>query len=92
MVMQEHYFDSDYNTWPSAIDWTAAVAGTIVTGVLTTLSKSSASTATVMSDDWKAKENFISSFYSQVVGSYFGQDVISIRGQVRRLSHTQLYD
>ncbi|CAM1504748.1 Fc.00g023390.m01.CDS01 [Cosmosporella sp. VM-42] len=81
MVLQNQYFDSDYGTWPSSIDWTAAVAGTVVSGMLTTLSKSLASTDLGGLSNWKAKENLISSFYAQVVGSYFGQDVLSIRGQ-----------
>ncbi|KAF7561363.1 hypothetical protein G7046_g2781 [Stylonectria norvegica] len=81
VVLQEHYFESDFGTWPSAIDWTAAVAETIVSGMLTTLSKSLVSMDLGGIDNWKAKENLISSFYAQIVGSYFGQDVLSIRGQ-----------
>lgn len=82
VVLQEHYFDTDYATWPSSIDWTAAVVGTIVSGTLTTLSKSLAEIE-LSSSDWKAKENFISSYFAQIVGSYYGQDVLSLRGEVR---------
>ncbi|KAK7431243.1 hypothetical protein QQZ08_002284 [Neonectria magnoliae] len=80
-VLQDQYFQPDYATWPSAIDWTAAVAGTVIAGMLTTLSKSLASIELTSGTDWKAKENLISSYYAQLVGSYFGQDVLSIRGQ-----------
>lgn len=81
-VLQEEYYSSDYGTWPTAIDWTAAVAQTLVTGSLTTLSKSLDTLDLGGVTEWKAKENLISTFYAQVVGSYFGQDVLSIRGQV----------
>lgn len=89
-VLQEEYYSSDYGTWPSAIDWTAAVAQTLVTGSLTTLSKSLNSLDLGGFTDWKAKENLISSFYAQVVGSYFGQDVLSIRAQVNPATATNL--
>ena len=82
LVLQEEYYSTDYGTWPTAIDWTAAVAQTLVTGALTTLSKSLGAVDIGRFDDWEAKENLISSFYDQVVGSYFGQDILSIRGQV----------
>ncbi|KAI5467528.1 glycosyl hydrolase family 76-domain-containing protein [Mariannaea sp. PMI_226] len=84
VVMQDHYFVSDYSTWPTAIDWTSAVTGTVITGLLTTLSKSSVSIALSGSGDsssWKAKENLISSYYGQVVSSYYGQDILSLRGE-----------
>ncbi|RTE79689.1 hypothetical protein BHE90_005813 [Fusarium euwallaceae] len=80
-VLQDHFFEPDYATWPSAIDWTAAFAGTAVAGMLTTLSKSINSVDLDGINDWRVKENVISTFYAQLVGSYFGQDVLSIRGQ-----------
>ncbi|KAH7156484.1 hypothetical protein EDB81DRAFT_787192 [Dactylonectria macrodidyma] len=80
-VLQDQYFHPDYATWPSAIDWTAAVVGTVVAGTLTTLSKFLPSIKLGDSSDWTAKENFISFYYAQLVGSYYGQDVLSIRGQ-----------
>lgn len=82
VVMQDQYFVSDYSTWPAAIDWTAALAGTVITGLLTTLSKTLVSARQGGSNDWKAKENLISSYYAQLVSSYYGQDVLSLRGQV----------
>lgn len=85
-VLQREYFDTSFGTWPDAIDWTAAVAETVMTGMLTTLTKS---LSTIEFDGdwegnerWKAIENLISSYYAQVVASYFGQDILSIRGQV----------
>lgn len=81
-ALQDHFFQPDYATWPSAIDWTAAVAGTVVAGMLTTLSKAIDTVDLAGVKDWKVKENIISTFYAQLVGSYFGQDVLSLRGQV----------
>ncbi|KAF4447427.1 hypothetical protein F53441_9038 [Fusarium austroafricanum] len=80
-ALQDQFFEPDYATWPSAIDWTAAVAGTVVAGMLTTLSKAIDTVDLAGIDDWRVKENIISTFYAQLVGSYFGQDVLSIRGQ-----------
>lgn len=82
LVLQQEYFDLDYSTWPSAIDWTAAVAETVVSGALTTLSESLDLLGELIPSDWKAKENLISWFYAQVVASYYGQDILSIRGEV----------
>jgi hypothetical protein len=81
-ALQDHFFQPDYATWPSAIDWTAAVAGTVIAGMLTTLSKAIDTVDLAGIKDWKVKENIISTFYAQLVGSYFGQDVLSLRGQV----------
>ncbi|KAF4984745.1 hypothetical protein FZEAL_106 [Fusarium zealandicum] len=81
VVLQDQYFQPDYATWPSAIDWTGAFAGTVVAGMLTTLSKAIDTVDLDGINDWRVKENLISSFYAQLVGSYFGQDVLSIRGQ-----------
>lgn len=82
VVLQRDYFDPDYGTWPEAIDWTAAVAGTIMTGMLTTLTKALGYIELGGLNDWKARENLISSFYAQTVSSYFSQDILSIRGEV----------
>lgn len=82
VVLQRRYFDSDYGTWPEAIDWTAAVAGTVMTGMLTTLTRTLGSVDLGGFIDGKARENLVSSYYAQIVASYFGQDILSIRGQV----------
>lgn len=84
VVLQEHYYEADFGTWPSAIDWTAAVVQTVMTGMLSTLSKSLVSVDLGGFDNWKEKENLISSFYAQVINYYFAQDVLSIRGQVKQ--------
>lgn len=81
VVLQRDYFDTDWGTWPEAIDWTAAVAGTVVMGMLTTLTRSLGSVDLDGVNDEKAVENLVSSYYAQVVYSYFSQDILSIRGQ-----------
>lgn len=83
-TLQDTFFEPDYATWPSAIDWTAAVAGTVVAGMLATLSKAINTVDLAGIDDWRVKENIISTFYAQLVGSYFGQDVLSLRGEVSK--------
>uniref|UniRef100_A0A8H7NMQ6 Glycosyl hydrolase n=1 Tax=Bionectria ochroleuca TaxID=29856 RepID=A0A8H7NMQ6_BIOOC len=80
-VLQQVYFDSEAGTWPLANDWTAAVHETVMAGTLTTLTKALGSIHLSPFNDWTAKENLISFYYSQLVGSYFGQDILSIRGE-----------
>jgi hypothetical protein len=80
-VLQRDYFDPDYGSWPSAIDWTGAVVETVVSGTLTTLSKSLDAFDSSTKHDWKAKENLVSFYFAQVVNSFFGQDILSIRSE-----------
>lgn len=81
VVLQRDYFDTDWGTWPDAIDWTAAVAGTIVTGMLTTLTKFLGAVDLEGVNDEKRVENLISSYYAQIISWYFGQDILAIRGE-----------
>lgn len=81
VVLQRDYFDTDWGAWPEAIDWTAAVAGTVVTGMLTTLTRTLGAVDLDGANDEKAVENLVSSYYAQVVSWYFGQDILSIRAQ-----------
>jgi hypothetical protein len=78
-VLQTDYFDANFGTWPAAIDWTGAVVETIISGTLTTLTKS---LPNLGSGTWKEKENLVSFYFAQVINSFFGQDVLSIRGEV----------
>ena len=81
-VLQKNYFDIDYGTWTTAIDWTAAVVGTVVAGMLSTLSTSLTEYDIGGVADFKGIETIVSTYYSQVIMSYFNQDVLAIRGQV----------
>ncbi|QPG95078.1 hypothetical protein C2857_007591 [Epichloe festucae Fl1] len=78
-VLQNTYFDSVNGTWPKSIDWTGAVVGTIISGTLSTLTKSPES---VQRDrDWNQKEQLISSIFAQVAHSFFGQNAVAILGE-----------
>ncbi|PNY27997.1 Uncharacterized protein TCAP_02066 [Tolypocladium capitatum] len=80
-VLQDSYFVAVNGTWPSSIDWTGAVVETVVSGMLTTLTRSLSSNNPGSDVDWKQKENLISSVYAQVVHSFFGQDALAIANQ-----------
>jgi len=83
-VMQEEFFEPWIGTWPTAIDWTAAVMGTHVIAAIESLSGSLEILPSKLldpKDDRFYKENVISSYFTQVVGFYFGQDALSLRNQ-----------
>jgi len=80
-VMQDAYFQPWLGTWPTAIDWTAAVMGTEVSGALRSLSKALEQPGASRLDDYKSKENLLATYFSQMIGFYFGQDAFSIRNQ-----------
>ncbi|KAK3694585.1 hypothetical protein B0T22DRAFT_74758 [Podospora appendiculata] len=81
-VLQDAYYEAWVGTWPTAIDWTAAVIATHVTGALQSLSEGLEliRAKTDASDYWN-KENTISRYFTQLIGFYFGQDAFSIRNQ-----------
>jgi hypothetical protein len=88
-VLQDVFFQSEVGTWPRAIDWTAAVMQTGLSGMMTTLSQAlEALNLGGGSNSSQAKENLINALFSQVIGSYFGQDALAIRNEV--LAPTQL--
>ncbi|KAK2048158.1 glycosyl hydrolase [Colletotrichum somersetense] len=78
-VMQHDFFASDQGTWPEAIDWTAAVMETMLSGTLTSLSQALAVLDVGGNSDKRAKSNLIDTFFTQLVASYFGQDDVAIR-------------
>lgn len=81
-VMQDDYFAPWLGTWPTAIDWTAAVMGTHVSGALSSISRNldllSDYEATTAAG---AKENLVTLFFSQILSFYFGQDHFAIRNE-----------
>ncbi|OLN81752.1 Mannan endo-1,6-alpha-mannosidase DCW1-like protein 7 [Colletotrichum chlorophyti] len=80
-VMQHDFFSPDQGTWPEAIDWTAAVMETMLSGTLTSLSQALAVLNFGGNHDQGTKRNLIDTFFTQLVASYFGQDDVSIRHQ-----------
>ncbi|KAI1761231.1 glycoside hydrolase family 76 protein [Hypoxylon sp. FL1150] len=82
-VMQTAYFAPWLGTWPDAIDWTAAVTGTHVSGATRTLSEA---VRWINRDrkgpvDWRLKANLVEKYFTQVTASYFGQDAFAIRNE-----------
>lgn len=79
--MQDQYFQPWLGTWPTAIDWTAAVMGTHVSGALSTISRALDLLPGI--DRWAhmGRENTVTLFFSQILGFYFGQDSFAIRNE-----------
>ncbi|RKU43506.1 hypothetical protein DL546_004777 [Coniochaeta pulveracea] len=80
-VMQESYFQPWLGTWPTSIDWTAAVMGSHISGALQSLSQLLASLRSSEPRDYQVKENLVATYFTQLVGYYFGQDAFAIRNE-----------
>ncbi|KAH0357046.1 Six-hairpin glycosidase, partial [Aureobasidium melanogenum] len=74
-VMQSHYFELWIGTWPSAIDWTAAVINTAVSSTLGTVARASSKT------DNDRYSRIINKYFSHNAAYYFGEDAFSIRNE-----------
>lgn len=83
-VMQSEFFTPEQGTWLEAIDWTAAVMETVLSGTLTSLSMAFSDLELVSQKHQLFERNLVDSFFSQALSSYFGQDALSIRHQVSR--------
>ncbi|XXH05559.1 hypothetical protein Hte_011991 [Hypoxylon texense] len=82
-VMQTAYFAPWLGTWPDAIDWTAAVMGTHVSGATRSISEALyyVNPERKGLPDWKLKENMVEKYFTQVTAYYFGQDAFAIRNE-----------
>ena len=96
-VMQSHYFVIWQGTWPTAIDWTAAVMGTQVSATLSSISKSlyrARKESSRVGDDGKDHdgvdgnsklaiwyENLVNQYFTQITSFYFGENAFSLRTQ-----------
>lgn len=82
-VMQDSYFAQWLGTWPDAIDWTAAVIGTQVSGALSALTYNSPNLDASPSSfhETIAYENLISRYFDQISAFYFGENAFSLRMQ-----------
>jgi hypothetical protein len=87
VVLQNEFFLTERGTWPSAIDWIAAVLGTGLSAMTTTLSKALATLDFDGLNHAVANLNLIDTFFSQTIASYFGQNDVAIRGQVCNSHH-----
>ena len=91
--MQVHYFKLWQGTWPTSIDWTAAVLGKHLSATLSTLSATPKEVLSLLArtlgddddgDEALARveyENLISVFFSHVSSFYFGENAFSLRSQ-----------
>ncbi|KAI9669265.1 MAG: hypothetical protein M1829_005142 [Trizodia sp. TS-e1964] len=88
-VMQSRYFIVWRGAWPEAIDWTAAVLGTFVSGVLSSMSQSldyivpSATENALfpLEDNAQELDNLINHYFNHLVAFFFGQNTFSLRHQ-----------
>ncbi|CAL5870167.1 uncharacterized protein PFLUO_LOCUS4402 [Penicillium psychrofluorescens] len=76
-VMQDDYFQLWLGTWPTAIDWTAAVLNTHVAATLASLTD----TAHDITPSFRAVENTINHFFSHTSTFYFGENSFGLRQQ-----------
>ena len=92
-TMQTRFFEVWQGTYPSAIDWTAAVVNGLVSGTLLSITRSSKYSVHGVSDknrhhsgtrrlcgDQKI-EDTVNSYFSQNIAYYFGEDAFSLRFQ-----------
>ncbi|KAI0443214.1 glycosyl hydrolase family 76-domain-containing protein [Xylaria telfairii] len=82
-VTQSEYFSPWVGTWPDAIDWTAAVIGTHVSGATRSISEDLVFLHSKWDSgsDWRRASNLIDNYFAQTIAYYFGQDALAIRGE-----------
>ena len=80
-VMQDKYFDIFSGTWPSSIDWTAAVLGTQISATLATMVSSLELTAFESCSSLLSWQNTIDKYFAQTSVFYFGENAFGLRNQ-----------
>lgn len=83
-VMQDEYFVLYMGTWPTSIDWTAAVLGTHVVATLSSYTSGILGvdeTGPSLESTFSALENTVNHFFSQINAFYFGENAFSLRNQ-----------
>ncbi|KAK5631647.1 hypothetical protein RRF57_007361 [Xylaria bambusicola] len=82
-VTQSEFFAPWLGTWPDAIDWTAAVIGTHVSGATRSISQDPIFFISNDHDtiNWRWTSNLVDKYFTQLVGYYFGQDAFAIRNE-----------
>jgi hypothetical protein len=85
-TMQSEYFQIWLGKWPTSIDWTGAVLGTLVSASLFSLTRSLdyVLPPTKQQSNWatiegEKVENEINRYFSQSIAYYFGEDAFQIR-------------
>lgn len=83
-VMESHYFTVSQGSWPSAIDWTAAVMGTQVSATLsamTSYARTLKTSSPLSIDEARDHENLINRYFTQITSFYFGENAFALRAQ-----------
>ncbi|GAD93380.1 glycosyl hydrolase [Paecilomyces variotii No. 5] len=95
-VMQREYFQQWQGTWPTSIDWTAAVIGTQVSAALSSLTatpnnilapsfssiiEEARDLASPASHIAIAFENMVNRYFDHTLAFYFGENAFSLRNQ-----------
>ncbi|PVH94762.1 glycoside hydrolase family 76 protein [Periconia macrospinosa] len=86
--MQAKYFTLWVGDWETAIDWTGTVINTHLTAALSTFSKSleyifpsTSSGGSSPSGEAQELENVINKYFTQGIGYYYVEDILSIRNE-----------
>jgi hypothetical protein len=80
-AMQSEFFEVWIGTWPTAIDWTAAVIGTHISATLHTFTASDYSLGGVAGSFTLDDENLVNKYFSHLTAYYFGEDAFGLRGE-----------
>ncbi|KAF2221668.1 glycosyl hydrolase family 76-domain-containing protein [Elsinoe ampelina] len=80
-VMQDSWYQLWVGTWPTAIDWTAAVINTYVTSTLMSLSKHLYSSPVLTSTEALLLQSDIDKYFAHNTAFYFGENAFAIRNQ-----------
>ncbi|KAI1198389.1 glycoside hydrolase family 76 protein [Nemania serpens] len=82
-VTQSEFFAPWLGTWPDAIDWTAAVIGTHISGATRSISEDLVFLNSKEDNvtDWRRASNLIDNYFAQTIAYYFGQDAVALRNE-----------
>ncbi|KAJ2968973.1 hypothetical protein NUW58_g10099 [Xylaria curta] len=80
---QTIFFAPWLGTWPEAIDWTAAVIGTHISGATRSISEDLAALNSRHDSvtAWKLASNLIDDYFAQTIAFYFGQNAVALRNE-----------
>lgn len=83
VVMQREFWEHYSGYWPSTNDWTSAFVHTSLSGMTDTLSKA-LDPSYADGVEGRMVWNMVDSYFTQIVGFYFGQHYLALRDQVGR--------
>lgn len=82
-VMQDAYFEQWLGTWPTSIDWTAAVLNTHVSAAISSLTSAPLELlfSSSKAQEALAHENLIDRYFDHISAFYFGENAFGLRNQ-----------